>query len=161
LSRLIGIPLWHDVIAAGVAVACFSVFFSSPLKMLPWPMAVGAVAHALRWTALFALGAGSAMGAFIACLFVGVIIAQVSRRWHMPFAAVGFASVVTMMPGVFMFRMASGVIQLANNSSGTGNLKGATLADGSNAILIILAMSFGLIVPKLIIDYISGVVTKT
>ena len=32
---------------------------------------------------------------------------------------------------------------------------GATLADGSVAILIILAMSFGLIVPMLIIDYVS------
>ena len=29
------------------------------------------------------------------------------------------------------------------------------LADGSTAILIILAMSFGLIVPKLIVDYVS------
>lgn len=32
---------------------------------------------------------------------------------------------------------------------------GATLADASIAILIILAMSFGLLVPKLIIDYAS------
>ncbi len=39
------VPLWIDVVAAGIAVACFSVFFSSPLKMLPgrwrlarWPM---------------------------------------------------------------------------------------------------------------------------
>ncbi len=31
----------------------------------------------------------------------------------------------------------------------------ATLADGSIAILIILAMNFGLIVPKLMIDYVS------
>src|SRR5499427_2499465 len=50
------VPLWHDVIAAGVAVACYSIFFSSPLKMLPWPVAVGTVAHALRWVALTALG---------------------------------------------------------------------------------------------------------
>src|SRR5262249_26434018 len=34
------VSLWGDFIAAGVAVACFSIFFSSPLKMLPWPMAV-------------------------------------------------------------------------------------------------------------------------
>ena len=40
-------------------------------------------------------------------------------------------------------------------------LMGATLADGSIAILIILAMSFGLIVPMLIIDYVSAKVTKS
>ena len=147
--------LSHDVIAAGVAVACYGVFFSSPLKMLPWPVAVGAMAHALRWVALTALGASAATGAFIACFIVGVIITPISRRWRMPFAAVGFASVVSMLPGVLMFRMASGLVQLTNNSQRTWELTDATLANGWAAVLIILAMSFALIVPKLIIDYVS------
>ena len=46
------VPLWQDVIAAGVAVAAYSVFFSMPLRMLAWPVAVGMLAHALRWAAL-------------------------------------------------------------------------------------------------------------
>ena len=122
--------------------------------MLPWPVAVGAAAHALRWVVLTRVEAGAATGAFVACLLVGVVIAPVARRWHAPFAAMGFASVVSMMPGVFMFRTASGLVQLANNSQRTWELTGATLADGSIAILVILAMSLGLIIPKLILDYV-------
>ena len=51
--------------------------------------------------------------------------------------------------------------QLTNNSQRTWELMGATLADGSVAVLIILAMSFGLIVPKLIIDAVTEKLTRS
>jgi hypothetical protein len=70
----------------------------------------------------------------------------------MPFAAIGFASVVSLMPGVFLFRMSSGLLQLANSANATLPLLGATVADGMIAFTIILAMSCGVIVPKIVID---------
>jgi uncharacterized membrane protein YjjB (DUF3815 family) len=78
----------------------------------------------------------------------------------MPFAAIGFASVVSMIPGVYLFRMASGLLQLANNSNTTLNLLGATIADGMTAVTIILAMSFGVIVPKIDVDWLADRTTK-
>ncbi len=149
------VPLWHDVIAAGVAVACFSVFYSTPLRMLPWPVAVGMLAHALRWLTLSVLGFGVATGALVACAVVGLILAPVARRTHMPFAAVGFASVVSMMPGVYLFRSASGLVQIAGDSEPTLQLIIGTIADGTIAAMIILAMSVGLIVPKTIVDHLG------
>jgi hypothetical protein len=51
--------------------------------------------------------------------------------------------------------MASGLLQIVGGSQVTLEMLSATAADGLIATMIILAMSFGLIVPKLAIDYFS------
>jgi len=154
------VPLWQDVIAAGVAIAAYGVFFSTPPNMLLWPVTVGMLAHALRWVAITVIGFGAAIGTLLACLVVGLILTPVARRRHMPFAAIGFASVVSMLPGVLLFRMASGLVQIAGGAPTSLELISATIADGTSALISILAMSLGLITPKLVIDALSEQATQ-
>ena len=62
---------------------------------------------------------------------------------------------------VFLFRMASGLVQLTNGSNATLELLGATMADGMIAVTIILAMSFGVVVPKVVIDRLGDGATQS
>ena len=67
-------------------------------------------------------------------------------------AAIGFASVVSLMPGVYLFRMASGLVQICGGSPISPDLLSETVSSGMTALIIILAMSLGLIVPRMLIE---------
>jgi uncharacterized membrane protein YjjB (DUF3815 family) len=148
------VPLLYDVIAAGVAVAAFGTFFAMPWRMLPIPVAIGMIAHAARWATISLAGGSVEAGALVACLFVGIVITPIADRLRLPFASFAFAAVVSLIPGVFLFRMGGGLVELAGlGGKAPPDLLMATIADGSTAILILLAMAVGLIVPKMFIEH--------
>jgi uncharacterized membrane protein YjjP (DUF1212 family) len=145
-------PLTLDVLAAGVAVAAYGTFFSMPWRVLPLPVAIGMLAHASRWVALD-WGANAPLGAFIACLIVGTLTTPIANRLHFPFAAFAFASVVSLIPGIYLFHMAAGLVAVMDVGSG-GDVHPlmATFVDGANAGAILLAMALGLSLPKLLLE---------
>jgi uncharacterized membrane protein YjjP (DUF1212 family) len=151
------IPLAYDVTAAAVAVAAYGTFFAMPWRMLPIPTLIGAFAHACRW-AVISIGGGSIeTGALVACLVVGTLITPIADRLRLPFAAVGFASVVSLIPGVFLFRMAGGLVELiSHGGNASPDLLLSTVMDGMTAFSVFLAMAFGLIAPKMLIEYFRG-----
>jgi uncharacterized membrane protein YjjP (DUF1212 family) len=146
-------PLAIDVIAAGCAVAAFGTFFSMPWRLLALPIAVGMAAHAARW-ALISLAGGSApAGALVACMLVSVLATPVVDRLHLPFAAVAFSAVVSLMPGFFLFNAATGLAELVSiGPSAPAGLLTSIAASGATAFLIIMAMTFGLIFPRMLFE---------
>lgn len=141
-----------DIIAAGLAVSAFGTFFSMPWRLLAVPVTVGMVCHALHWLAM-SWGADVALAALLACALAGTLSAVASRYLDLPFAALAFASVVSMMPGVFVFELAGGLSQLYRDSGvAAASLTSAIYANGMTALLVIMAMTFGLIVPKMLLD---------
>jgi uncharacterized membrane protein YjjP (DUF1212 family) len=148
------VALGYDVIAAGVAVAAYGTFFAMPWRMLPIPVAIGMFAHASRWATISLGHASVPTGAFVACLVVGIITTPISDRLRLPFAAFAFASVVSLIPGVYLFRMAGGLVDLVSlGEKASTDALSNTIADGTMAMLILLAMAFGLILPKMCIEY--------
>lgn len=139
------IPLWLDVIAAGIAAASYPVYFAMPYRLIVWPVVVGAAAHGVRWWAMEVWDGDIVFGAFIACILVGAVLAPVAHRRHVPFAGIGFAAVVSLVPGVYVFRTIDALGTLAFGGS-TEDLVGAA-SDGAIGLFIVMAMSVGLVVP--------------
>ena len=122
--------------------------------MLPIPILIGMLAHAARWATISLAGGSVETGALVACLLVGILITPIADRLRLPFAAFAFASVVSLIPGVFLFRMGGGLVELAAlGGKASPDLLLATIADGSTAILVMLAMALGLIFPKMLIEH--------
>jgi len=119
------------------------------VRMLPIPIAIGLLAHASRWAMISLAGASVQTGALIACLIVGIVITPIANRLRLPFAAFAFASVVSLIPALYLFRMAAGFVDLVH-ARRQGLRRHAAQYDRrrDDAMLIILAMATGLILPK-------------
>ncbi len=139
------VPLYADVIAAGIAAGSYPVFFSMPYRMIGWPVAIGMLAHAAHWWALSVWRVDIASAALVSCLIAGTLLLPISHYLRMPFAAIGFASVVALVPGVYVFRMLSGLVKFAHLP--TSDLLTSLTSDGATAALVITGMATGLAVP--------------
>jgi uncharacterized membrane protein YjjP (DUF1212 family) len=144
------VPFYVDILAAGVAAASYPVYFSMPYRMIGWPVVAGMLAHAAHWYALAGWKLDLPTAALAACLLVGLLLIPVSHFLRMPFAAIGFASVVALVPGVYVFRMLSGIVQLQSTTS--ADLLAATVSDAAVATLVVAGMAIGLVVPMRLRD---------
>lgn len=147
------VPLVIDVIAAGCAVASFGTFFSMPWRLLALPIAAGMLAHAARWALISVVETNAATGALVACMLVSVLVTPIADRLHLPFAALAFSAVVSLMPGFFLFNAATGLVELVSvGPSAPAALLTSIATNGATAFLIIMAMTFGLILPRMLFE---------
>jgi uncharacterized membrane protein YjjB (DUF3815 family) len=137
--------LYADVLAAGVAAASYPVYFSMPYRMIGWPVAAGMVAHAAHWWSITVWHETPATAALVSCLVVGTALAPIAYRLRIPFAAIGFAAVVALVPGMYLFRMLAGLVQLSSGASPP--VLAAAASNGTVATLVVAGMAIGLAVP--------------
>jgi uncharacterized membrane protein YjjB (DUF3815 family) len=145
-STDVRVALYADVLAAGVAAASYPVYFSMPYRMIGWPVGAGMVAHAAHWWSITVWHASLAVAALVSCLVVGTALAPIAYLLRIPFAAIGFAAVVALVPGMYVFRTLAGLVQLTSNASPA--LLTATASNGAIAALVVAGMAIGLAVPN-------------
>ena len=111
------------------------------------------LAHAVHWSVQTRSGFGAVSAAALASLVAGSVLSPVARRFHLPFAGIGFASVVSMLPGIFIFPMGSALALIAvHGSASNPSLVAGAIGDGATALLVVLGMTCGLLCPKRLFD---------
>jgi uncharacterized membrane protein YjjP (DUF1212 family) len=142
------IPVLLDAGAAGVVAVCYGVFYSAPLRILYWPFLAGAIVHALHWVLVTVWHWESYLAAGAVCLVIGVCLIPLAQRARVPFAAIGFASVVSLMPGVVIFRTLDGLAQLPTKSgTAAQQLLLDTIDNANTAWLTVFCMAVGFLLP--------------
>jgi len=149
-SPTVEVPLLADIAGAAVAAACYPVFFSTPYRLLGWPVAVGMAAHGLHWWLTDVWHAGLPVAALASCLLVGVVLTPVAYRLHIPFAAIGFASVVALVPGMYVFRTVAGLIRFT--AAPSQQLLLDIASDAVTAGATVACMAIGLTLPTRVRD---------
>ncbi len=147
------VPLWLDAGCGGVAAVCYAIFYATPRRMLVWPFVAGMTAHVVRSQAQTRLGLGIVEASAIASLIAGAILLPASRRHHLPAAGIGFASVVSMLPGVMLFPMGSAFFAMSHHGAASEQeLALGALGEATTSVLVVMAIAIGLLLPKLILD---------
>jgi uncharacterized membrane protein YjjP (DUF1212 family) len=144
-ARAAGVNLLLDMALAGVVTCSFAVFYNTAWGQV-WMAVVGGMAgHGLRYAALEA-GCRLEVATFLGSLAVGVVSAWMARSGRMPFAVIGFAGAVTLMPGVQIYRALAGALQLARPENVADQpAVAATFGNASQATLVVGALALGLV----------------
>lgn len=140
----VGVALPVEVVAGAVAAASYPVYFSMRWGQVVWPVLAATLGHAVRWVAMQIGGADIVVGALLTCLVVGLFVGPIAHRRRMPFAGAGFAAVVALVPGVYVFRSGAGLFTLVDDPSVAAWT--AVGVDVATAGLTLMAMVIGLVV---------------
>ena len=143
-------PTWMFALAAGLGASLLALIFGAhhpPSVALAFAAAgAGGLAHAAHWVALTWWHWNAPASSLLACLVAGGLLTPVCHSRHIPFAGAGFAAVVALVPGVYLFRAAAGTLSLVGKAHAEAALE-ATASDLATAVVIVLAMAVGLVVP--------------
>lgn len=136
-------------IAAAISAMGFSMIFNIPRRLL-WVVAIGgAIAVCVRNYVNFELGLGVVVGSFSGALVVSLIAIKAVHWFHVPNHVLTIPSVIPMIPGVLMYRMLFGLININVQSIEQVTPLMKALESGITSAMVILCISLGVAVPNI------------
>lgn len=148
MKELVSLALW-DAFWSAIPAVGFAMLFSVPPRFLKYCAVVGALAHSMR-AVLMHYGLPIEWATLAASSFVSLVFVYLSRRLLAPRPVFTVACIIPMIPGKFAFNTIIAILSM--NSAGVSeHLINAAIENGLKTLFILMALSFGLAIPPLII----------
>ena len=145
LIKILLIDAWF----AWIPAVGFAMLFNVPSKMLIYCAVGGAFAHSFR-TLLMYYGIPMEWATFCASSALGFIGLYWSRKHLIPRPVFTVAGIIPMIPGSFAFTTIIGIVQF-HSTGYTPELMSIVTENGLKTLFILVALSFGLALPSILV----------
>ena len=143
-------------IAAAISAMGFSMIFNIPRRLL-WVVAIGGIIAVCTRnfvnlgpsTDNIGLDMGLVMGSFAGSVLVSLIAVKAVHWFHCPNHVLTIPSVIPMIPGVLMYRMLFGIINMNVESPEQISVLMKAIQSGITSGMVILCISLGVAIPNI------------
>ncbi len=141
--------LLDDMFWAAIPAVGFAMVFNVPQKMLVYCAVGGAIGHGFR-TLTMQFGLPIEWASLAATTLIGFIGLYWSRKHLIPRPVFTVAAAIPMIPGSYAFATMLGLVEM-NAGGFTYHLFQTVIENGLKTLFILLALSFGLAIPSILI----------
>ncbi|MDN0051919.1 threonine/serine exporter family protein [Bacteroides caecigallinarum] len=143
-------------IAAAISAMGFSMIFNIPRRLL-WVVAIGGIIAVCTRnfvnlgpsTDNIGLDMGLVIGSFAGSVLVSLIAIKAVHWFHCPNHVLTIPSVIPMIPGVLMYRMLFGIINMNVESPEQISILMKAIQSGITSGMVILCISLGVAIPNI------------
>jgi uncharacterized membrane protein YjjB (DUF3815 family) len=148
---------WFTILTRGFwcgwAAFGFGVLFNTPTRSLLPIWISGCVAGLIKFSALSPIvGLGVIVSSFLASLGANSVAIPLCKWRDVPLVVIAIPSIIPLVPGAFAYRAMMGLMKLTRHvPQDYSNMIADTVYNGVMALFIVIAITFGLVIPVMII----------
>jgi len=141
----------HDVLCGGLAAFGFGVLFNVSYRALPWCMASGALAVAVRSAAL-TCGLSLEAGSFFAALALGFAVFLLPSQAGISRGALHVVGCIPLIPGAFAAKAMLGLFAITTQRGASEQTLMTALGNSLHVLFTVGAIGTGLAIPTLLLQ---------